>query len=159
MSWTGCPPKISKAEARTQLPAKACRGCVYLVRAFPDKAKRERMFGPDQPCSRCGNPEYARIYPGVKFSHRFRFVYAGGRVEWREVPAFRTHYNGPESPYIPPHAWIVREYGDPPPFRILPGSEPPPMRGIYRVFHRQDYAYPPGFIGPHRAPEYHEVRR
>lgn len=55
--------------------------------------------------------------------------------------------------------WLVREYSDPPPFRILPKSDPPPMRGIDRVFHRQDYAYPPGFIGPHRAPEYHEARR
>lgn len=154
MSWVGIHPEISKAEARVKLSAKACCWCVAYVRIFPEADTSRRPA-----CGRCGNPESARIYPGVKFSHRFRFVYAGGRAEWREVPAFRTNYHGLESPYIPPHVWLVREYGDLPPFKILSKSDPPPMRGIDRVFHRQDYAYPPGFIGPHRAPEYHEARR
>lgn len=53
MSWYGIHPRMSKAEARRQLPLGSCKLCVY----------RYRCFLPNYGCNRCGSHRSVRHAP------------------------------------------------------------------------------------------------
>lgn len=82
---------------------------------------------------------------------RLRFIYADGRVMFHDVAPRGWWLGG--GALLPP-VWLIREY-PPMEFDVM-RDRYVVAHGIERSFQRVDYAYPPNFIGPHRAPEYHE---
>ena len=62
MGWNGTHPEINREEAKRQLPAGACRMCVYRVQAFGGLDAMLKHFKQQWICPYCG-VKYGDVSP------------------------------------------------------------------------------------------------